>query len=92
MKVIDLFNHCKITVKLLTKLGAVPSNWCRFHEIYRDYIKYGVSKTSQIHSIQTRECYRARDTMESYISVNPEEKKQLIEELKLIIQLLTNQN
>ena len=89
MKVIDLFNHCKLTVKLLTRLGAMPTNWYRFYDIYNDYLKYGATKTGITHNIGTRECYRARDAMKLNVNLTYQEKQQLIEELKYIIELLT---
>lgn len=91
LKVIDLYNHCKTTVKVLAKLGAIPSSWCRAHDIYRDYIRYGVAQASRIHHIDTTECYRSQKKMERCVVLSPENKKELIQELELIIQLL-NQN
>lgn len=89
MKVIDLYNHGKHTVKLLNRIGAIPASWTRKHEVYRDFMKYGVSKTANIQHIQTREAYRARDIMEQYIAITKEEKQKLIEELQIFIQLLS---
>jgi len=92
MKVIDLYNHAPITVKLLTKIGAIPSNWSLFHEQYRDYIKFGVAESVRIHHCGTKQPYRARDVMESTIVLNKQEKEKLVQELEGLINLLTKQN
>lgn len=92
MKVIDLYNHAPLSVKLLTKLGAIPSNWGLYHEQYRDYIKFGVAESIRIHHCGNKQPYRARDIMETTIYCNQKEKEKLIEELNGIINLLTKTN
>jgi len=92
MKVIDLYNHAPITVKLLTKLGAIPSNWATFHDQYRDFIKYGAAKTREIHHSGDKQPYRSRDIMLTTIIINYEEKEKLVQELEGLINLLTKQN
>ena len=89
LKVINLYNHAPITIKLLTRIGAIPANWSRWHEIYRDFQNYGVAKTSQLHHCSTRECYRARDAMESTVVLNIDDNKKIHDELKGLVELFT---
>lgn len=92
MKVIDLYNHAPITVKLLMKIGAIPYNWANYHEQYRDFMKFGVKETTRIHHCGDKQPYRARDVMESTIVLNKQEKEKLVQELEGLITLLTKQN
>lgn len=92
MKVIDLYNHAPNVTKLLTKIGAIPSNWHLFHEIYRDFIKFGVAESLRIHHCGSKEPYRARDVMERKLFIDNKDKEKIINELQGLIKLLTKNN
>lgn len=89
LKVLDLYNHAPVTVKLLTKIGAIPFNWIRWHEIYRDYLNYGVKRTTSIHNCSSRECYRAKEVMQSTIILDKLDNEKIHDELQGLIELFT---
>ena len=89
LKVLDLYNHAPVTVKLLIKIGAIPCSWTRKYDIYRDYKKYGNKKTSEIYSCSTKEPSRAKSIMETTVILTKEDNQKIHDELQGLIELFT---